>query len=42
MINEKILPFLKTGLSTILYLVNPLSAEPKGPWRGALGAPPAP
>lgn len=39
MINEKKnLPFLKTGFSAILYLINPHSAEPKGPWGGALGS----
>lgn len=34
---KKNLPFLKTGLSAILYLVNLHSAEPKGPLSGALG-----
>lgn len=33
---KKKLPFLKTGVSAILYLVNPHRAEPKVPWVGAL------
>lgn len=38
MTDEKKSSILRTGLSAILYLVNPHSAEPKGPWGGALGS----